>query len=384
MLIYQLIITTVLCIPFSIGVWNYFRFARIVRGERPRLAPRISVLVPARNEERSILDCIASLLHQDYPDYEVIVLDDNSDDGTNEILSRLKQERSDLTVILGAPLPAGWVGKNWACHQLSRAASGELFIFTDADTVHRPESISACAAFAEQTGAGFFSGVPHQKLGTFWEQIIVPMIQFLYFAYLPNDWIRRFRNPKLSAANGQLLCITRNAYNRIGGHEAVKNQLVEDVKLGQLAKEKGIRTALATAVDTVSCRMYTSLHEIIGGFSKNLFPGFGYSLPIMVGFVISTFLLYIAPLGFLLASLATATFSLSLFWLPLLHLSMAGIIRLLIARRFHMSFSHFFYHPLSSAMAIIIAANSVKWAFSKTGASWKGRTYEKPATRSRT
>lgn len=375
MIFYQLAILVILLVPLAVAVRNYFAFRQIRRDERPRLMPQVSVLVPARNEERSIADCISSLLHQTYPNIELIVLDDASDDDTGVFLERLQHRRPDLKVVRGLPLPDGWTGKNWACYQLGLMGTGDLLVFTDADTIHSPESIAALVAFAERTGTQFFSGVPYQRLETFWERVIIPMTQFLYFAYLPNDWITNRADPKFSAANGQLLCITRTAYDRMGGHESVKASIIEDVALGRRAKELGLRTALATATETVQCRMYTSLPEIIQGFSKNFFPGLGYNPFLLFGFILSSFALYIAPLGFLGTGIFIGEYSLAWFWLPLSHVGIGMAIRALTAARFRMGRTQMFLHPLSVLFAIIIGINSARLAWFGKGHQWKGRSY---------
>ncbi|MCB0712033.1 MAG: glycosyltransferase [Ignavibacteriae bacterium] len=375
MLIYQVAISLLLLIPLAIAIWNSFAFARIRRNDLSRLMPKVSVLIPARNEEGNIAACISSLLHQTYPNLEVIVLNDSSEDRTEEILLKLRERRPELTILRGLPLPPGWIGKNWACHQLSAACSGELLVFTDADTVHRPESIASLVAFAERSGVSFFSGVPLQRMDSFWENVVIPMTQFLYFAYLPNRWITTKRDPRFSATNGQLLCTTRTAYNAIGGHEQVKEVIIEDVALGHRAKKLGIRTALAAAVDTVECKMYGSLSEIIAGFSKNFFPGLGYNWMLLIGFVLFTLALYIAPLGFLVAGILQGNFSLTLFWMPISQLTTGITIRLLTARTFKQERRYTLLHPLSSLMAIIIGINSARLSLRKGGMVWKGRVY---------
>jgi chlorobactene glucosyltransferase len=375
MLLYQLAVTLILLVPFSIALWNYFSFAAIRRRDRPSRMPSISVLVPARNEERSIERCVRSLLEQEYDDFEVIVLNDHSDDRTGEILTTLRREHPALSVIEGAPLPAEWVGKNWACHQLAREARGEWLLFTDADTIHEPHSLSAVIGFAERTGAHFFSGVPRQRMESFWERVVIPMVIFLYFAYLPNRWITDRRDPQFSATNGQLLCVARLAYDKIGGHEAVRSQLVEDLWLGRAAKRAGIRTALASAIETVECRMYGSLREIMAGFSKNLFPGFDYSIVGLTFFLISTLLLYVVPLIFVIVAITNGWYTVELFWLPLTQLLLASAMRAMLALRFGMDWRQLFYHPLSALIIAIIALNSARWSFSRRGATWKGRSY---------
>jgi chlorobactene glucosyltransferase len=333
------------------------------------------VLVPARNEKGTIGPCVRSLMAQEYEDYEVIVLDDHSDDGTATALAGLREEYPDLAVIAGAPLPSGWVGKSWACHQLAGHASGEWLLFTDADTWHHPRSLAAAMGFAERTGARFFSGVPHQRMKGLWEGVMIPMMIFLYFAYLPNTWIMKRRDPQFCAANGQLLCVEREAYDKIGGHEAVRSQLVEDIWLGRAAKRAGIRTALASAIETVECRPYSSFGGIVAGFSKNLFPGFDYSIVGLTFFLITTLLLYVAPLIFAIVAAANGWYTVELFWLPLAQLLLASAMRGMLALRFGMDLRQLFYHPLSALLVAAIAVNSARCAFSRRGTAWKGRSY---------
>ncbi|MEP7217662.1 MAG: glycosyltransferase family 2 protein [Bacteroidota bacterium] len=375
MLFYQITITALLLIPFAVALRNFFSFAAIRRDDAPRNFPRVSVLVPARNEERSIERCVRSLLAQEYPAMEVIVLNDDSDDATGNILATIARADLRLKIIDGAPLPAGWIGKNWACHQLSNIADGRWLFFTDADTHHAPQSVRAAVALAERSRLALLSGVPLQRMESFWERTIIPMTQFLYVAWLPNRWITERRNPKFSAANGQLLMIRRDAYDAIGGHAACRENLVEDIRLGRMAKERGFRTALATAVETAECRMYRSFGEIVEGFSKNLFPGFGYSFAALAMFIISSLLLYTAPIFFLIVGIITGRISLALTWLPLAQLAIAGAIRGMIAIRFRMGADQIFHQPLSAAMAALIGINSARLSRSKRGTTWKGRAY---------
>ncbi|MDB5035849.1 MAG: hypothetical protein JWQ98_3090 [Chlorobi bacterium] len=377
MLLYQIMITGLLLIPFAVALRNFFSFAVIRRDDVPHAFPRVSVLVPARNEERSIERCVRSLLAQEYPAMEVIVLNDDSSDATGKILATIARDDSRLKMIDGATLPAGWIGKNWACHQLSRAADGDWLFFTDADTCHAPQSIRAAVALAERRNLALLSGVPLQRMEGFWERAIIPMTQFLYFAWLPNRWITERRNPKFSAANGQLLMIRRDAYDAIGGHAGCRRNLVEDILLGRTAKERGFRTALATAVETAECRMYRSLDEIVEGFSKNLFPGLGYSFAALASFIISSLLLYTAPVVFLIAGIITGRISPELTWLPLAQLALAGAIRGMLAIRFRMGWDQIFHQPVSAAMAALIGINSARVSRSKRGTTWKGRAYRR-------
>jgi chlorobactene glucosyltransferase len=312
---------------------------------------------------------------QQYDDYEVIVLDDHSDDGTAAVLAGLRREFPALSVVQGQALPAGWVGKSWACHQLASHAGGEWLVFVDADTEHGPRSLAASMAFAERTGARIFTAVPHHAMPGFWQQIVIPMVIFLYFAYLPNPWIMNRRDPQFCATDGQFLCAARDAYESIGGHEAVRSQLVADIWLCRAAKRAGIRIALATAIETIECPTYRSPGEVVVGFSKTLFPGFDYSLASLTFFLISTLLLYVAPLIFVIVAVVNNWYTADLFWLPLAQLLLASSMRGMLALRFRMGLRQLFYQPVSALAIAGIALNSVRLAYSRRGTPWKGRSY---------
>jgi chlorobactene glucosyltransferase len=371
--LYHLVITGTLLVLLGVTVANLKFFRRL-----PRAAvwsaradsdwPRVSVLIPARNEERCISACVESLCQQNYPNYHVVVLNDGSTDATGTLLADLQTRYPHLTVVTGSPLPDGWVGKSWACHQLSQQATGEYLLFTDADTVHQPDTLRAAVTMAEQDNLDFFSLIPYEELGTFGEHAVIPMVHMLYFSYLPNNLIVQNRRTSFSAANGQFMWFRRQAYQDVGGHTAVHNALVEDVFLAKVMKGAGKRIALVDGTHYVWCRMYTSAREVTDGFSKNFFPGTGYNLPLTTLFMVHLVTAYVAPLGFLLAGVSLA------YVVP--QLAIAGAMRWMIARRFQMSWWHAFLQPVTAAWSILIGVNSIRWAFSKKGAQWKGRSYQ--------
>ena len=371
--LYHLVITGTLLVLLGVTVANLKFFRRL-----PRAAvwsaradsdwPRVSVLIPARNEERCISACVESLCQQNYPNYHVVVLNDGSTDATGTLLADLQTRYPHLTVVTGSPLPDGWVGKSWACHQLSQQATGEYLLFTDADTVHQPDTLRAAVTMAEQDNLDFFSLIPYEELGTFGEHAVIPMVHMLYFSYLPNNLIVQNRRTSFSAANGQFMWFRRQAYEDVGGHTAVHNALVEDVFLAKVMKGAGKRIALVDGTHYVWCRMYTSAREVTDGFSKNFFPGTGYNLPLTTFFMVHLVTAYVAPLGFLLAGASLA------YVVP--QLAIAGAMRWMIARRFQMPWWHAFLQPVTAAWSILIGVNSIRWAFSKKGAQWKGRSYQ--------
>lgn len=368
----------------GITIWNILRFRRLRRdGQDPlRTSATVSILVPARNEERCIEANVRSLCLQSYENVHVHVLDDGSTDGTPAILARLQKEFPDrLSVIHGGDLPPDWVGKSWACHRLSQVATGDYLLFTDADTIHAPDTVARAVSMAQQDRIDFFSLIPFEEMGSPMEHIVIPMVHVLYFAYLPNELILRSPMVSISAANGQFMWFSAAAYRDIGGHTAVRNDLVEDVALAKHVKRAGLRTALVDGSELVQCRMYTTTREVVDGFSKNFFPATGYNLPLMLAFVSHLVLLWtlpvlmvvfgmISPDLFLWQEHREATFVLLTF-----AILCGAFIRLSIALRFGMPWWHVFLQPMSAAMAAFIGLRSIVWAYSRSGASWKGRSY---------
>lgn len=372
--LYNLVISLVLFVLLGVSVYNLRRFVRLPPRPDPDPNPvRVSVLVPARNEERCIEANVRSLCQQEYANLEVVVLDDRSTDATPQILTNLCAEFPHLKVIRGEELPSGWVGKSWACHQLWRVATGDVLLFTDADTVHAPDAIARSVHFLQSQNVDLFSLVPYQVLGSFAEHVVIPMVHVLYFAYLPNDLILRNRRVSLAAANGQFMCFTRTAYERIDGHRSVRASLVEDVFLAKEVKRAGGRIALVDGTDAVSCRMYTSATEVTEGFSKNFFPATGRNLPLTAVFLLHLLTAYVVPLPMAIVGLAMGNAAI---WAPAaIHLGIGALIRTLIRIRFRMPGWHALLQPITGAWAAAIGVNSIRWAYSRHGARWKGRSY---------
>ncbi len=377
--IISIVLTAIACALLGVGLLNLARFPRLPRvGPVQPEATRCSILVPARNEERCVEACVRSLCEQDDANTEVIVLDDGSTDATPDILARLQQEYPQLHVIKGQPLPQGWIGKSWACDQLSKAATGELLLFTDADTVHAPTTVRRTRAYMASHDVSLLTMVPYEELGSFGEHVVIPMVHTLYFAYLPNDLILHHRSVSFSAANGQFMCFTRSAYEAVRGHESVKNSLVEDVFLAKEVKRAGLRISLVDGSDAVSCRMYTNAREVTEGFSKNFFPATSYNVPLTALFLGHLFTTYVAPVGLLIAGIALQRSDITA--LSAVQLGALAAVRGMIAYRFSMPWWHILLSPITGVWSIIIGLNSIRWAYSRRGATWKGRAYSQQGT----
>lgn len=237
--------------------------------------PMLSIVVPARNEERQIERCVRSLLAQRYPRFEVVVVNDCSTDRTPEILDRIAREDARLRVLHGAPLPAGWIGKPWALTQGARSAGGRWLLFTDADTEHEPLASSSAVQYAMERGVSFLSLLPTQRFETPAERVFLPAILWMIpFGIGSLDAINDRKRYDAAIFNGQYLLCERTAFEAIGGHERVRASVAEDFDLARIVKRDGrFASMLAGANDLVHTRMYRSAREIWDGFSKNLYLG---------------------------------------------------------------------------------------------------------------
>ena len=345
------------------------------RRVKPVRFPLVSVLVPARNEEANIGKCLATLADQDYPAYEVLVLDDNSDDRTGAIVQEWQRKDPRVRYLGGEPLPPGWVGKNFACHQLSLAARGDLLLFVDADTRHNRESIRKGVAAMEGLGADLLTVIPRQVMKSFWENAVLPFLHFTTFCFLPLPLVKAVRDPRLAMAVGQFMLFRRRAYDAIGGHRAVKDVMVEDVWMSRLIKKHGFALRVLDGGSAVSCRMYSSLKGIWHGFSKNLFPGFKFSLPAITLVIFFNFATSVLPFVSL-AAIIMGKMPAQVLTVVLAQIGLLMAIRLSLSVRFSMSYAAIPTHPLAMLVVISMAINSVRWVLMAGGSRWKGRAYD--------
>jgi chlorobactene glucosyltransferase len=238
-------------------------------------APRVTVIVPARNEALNIEECLTTLTASRYPRFDIVVVDDRSEDGTGELARGLDRgNASSLQVVSGEDLPDGWLGKPWACFQGARVAEGDLLLFTDADTRHAPDLLSSAVASLLDDEADAVSLVGRQIMETFWERLVQPQIFFLLALRYPN--LKEPVGPDRAGeaiANGQFILIRSNAYNGLGGHQAVRDEVVEDLRLAQRLCGAGYRLSLREAEHMLATRMYRSLRDLVEGWSKNIYVG---------------------------------------------------------------------------------------------------------------
>ncbi|MBX3401999.1 MAG: glycosyltransferase [Phycisphaeraceae bacterium] len=258
----------------AMTIWNLALYCR-PRADAPARAEMVTVCIPARNEERNLEVCVRAVLAQDHDALRVLVYDDGSTDGTADILDRLCRENVRVEACPVHPHPPGWVGKQFACDQMGLHAGGEYLLFIDADVRLAPDCIRRALDSAHQLRADLLSTFPRQVTGSIGEQLLVPMIHFILFSYLPFVRMRRTNDPAASAACGQFVLVQREAYLAAGGHASVRDSMHDGVKLPRVFRRAGFRTDLFDGTDLASCRMYEGLGATWRGFAKNAYEGLG-------------------------------------------------------------------------------------------------------------
>lgn len=346
--------------------------------------PFVSLLVPARNEEMYIELCVCSLLKQRYERLEVLVLDDRSSDATAAIVQRIitalpPEQKGRLRLFCGEALPPGWVGKNFACHQLFQHARGDYLFFTDADTVHAPGMVRAVIDRMRGLNVDLLTAQLGYELQGIGERLVVPLLYFRVFTLLPLMLVSRRPEPILAVGNGPLLCLRRAAYEAAGGHQAIKGRILEDVSLARAVKAAGYHMAFVDAVDMIYCHMYTSFANTWSGFSKTFFAFYNYSLIAALTIILLDLVLFVVPPLLLVFSLFVHL-SLMLILLALSNYGIAIMMRLLLAIRFArfqqpLALVLCFLHPVAIILGCLILLNSMRWHYRKRGTAWKGRYY---------
>lgn len=354
----------------------FFRKPRAFVAAAANELPLISVLVPARDEEANIAACVRSLLALNYPNFEVLVLDDHSADDTYPILCRLRDQDHRLRVLIGVELPEDWYGKPFACWQLANAARGELLLLTDADCVFAPDALLLALGARQEQSADVVSLVPDLRCEGFWERLLIPIQYFVIFAFLPTPLIRMTPYPWFAAANGAFLFLSRETYFEVDGHRAVRQQLAEDVKFAQHVKREGKSLWYGDGSRTYFVRMYTGLDDLWAGFAKNLFPAFSNNLALLLCvlfFLVSLFVLppFWAFWGWQEHANWTV-FALGTY------LGLA-VVRLGVTARFGRDSSIYsLLNPLAWSLVVGIALTSAYRSLSGKGNAWKGRVYRQP------
>jgi len=375
--VYQWVILSLLAFGFLFFI---IPNALYLRRSQPSISlpdplPKISVLIPARDEEMNIGHLLTTLIQETYPHLEILVLDDESTDKTAEIIHGFTAKDSRIRYIKGETPPPGWVGKNYAASRLAEEATGDYLLFTDADTSVTPGLLELSLKQALANKADLVTGFPRLWSPSFWGKLIIPNVYFIFWGFCPFFLSPSNKFPIVAMGVGCYLFFKRQAYEKIGGHKAVCNDLTEDMALARRIKEKGLRLHTVDMASHIASKMYSSLNEVWEGYGKNLFKALGSSHIILFLFEIGFFVLFVTPFYFLFH-----------YWLlnpnpPLLLICMTQVgfvlmIRLLISVRYQQSWQSVLLSPLSTALMLLIGLRSGLLSLKHQGYEWKGRKYD--------
>ncbi|HJX03688.1 MAG TPA: glycosyltransferase family 2 protein [Dehalococcoidia bacterium] len=375
-MLYQIIVTIILA---ALAVNLVFNLRALKKPHR-KLAvnncyPMISILVPARNEERNITACLKSLRKQNYAQYEILVLDDNSTDKTADVVEALAAADSRLRLISGKALPVDWAGKPHACYQLARAAKGDWLLFVDADTTFEPEMLGSVMDFALEQRPSLLSGFPHQKMDGFPQKLVIPMIYFIMLACTPLWWIQASAKPRPALAIGQFLLFSREEYWRIGGHAAVKARIMEDVWLSCEITRKGGRHITVDLSSLVSCNMYRKLGDMWEGFAKWIYSVATLSPIAIVLLLMLAYVLFLSPYIMLYYDLFIASYASGWRLLLVLQILIIIFMRSMLDHIFRVPVVSAILHPLGFAYLVMVAIYASLQVLAGKGVRWKNRLY---------
>jgi len=365
---------------FTVGITVFLWRVPVLRPVENVLepAPLVSVVVPARNEALYIERCVRSLLAQNYPNLEVIVVDDASTDATPDILAQLAGEFPRLRVVSGRPLPPGWTGKNNAVFSGVGHAHGKWLLFVDADVTIHPGAISAAYATATERNVKMVTLWARQELVTFWERVVQPVIVGLNMSTDTLLRVNDLRYPSWAFANGQFIFVERAAYEQIGGHAHVRNEVVEDQRLSWEFKHAGLPIVMMDGTRVLATRMYSSLEGIWEGWSKNNFLMMQRRFTLVFLSLLAIYTLCISP--FLLSIWALIAFKYTHSVVDPLFVNMVSASLILWTRWRVRSFfptplRDYVWHPLGGVVFMGIVVNSAYRHSQRRGVTWKGRRY---------
>ncbi len=344
----------------------------------------VSIIVPARDEERNIRRCVTSLLEQDYPDYEVIVVDDGSTDGTAALLDEIAQQHphgNRLWVLRLRDLPEGWAGKTHALHAGVQEARGDWLLFTDADTWHAPGALQFAVTKALHEGIDLLTLGTQQELPGFWNKVMMPMAYLAISMQYPPRLVNDPASP-VAIANGQYILIRRAAYDILGGYARpdLRNTLLDDRDLARIVKENGFRLQFVDGRELVHVQMYQGLRETWRGWRKSAFLGSRggptFVLLQLIGLPMVSIIPFILPfIGLFVRKSKPGISSGELQSAALLELGPLLAYRLWMDKNLKVSWYYAFTHPLAGALFEAILAQSAWRVLRHKGVDWKGRSY---------
>jgi glycosyltransferase involved in cell wall biosynthesis len=349
-----------LILRFVVTLFNFISNPKLRRTAK-RYHDKVSILIPVRNEEKNILFLLESIAEQEYDNYEVIILDDDSTDSTFEICEAFIVQNPKFSIVKGKPLPADWLGKNYACHQLAQLATGRYLLYLDADEQIARGLINSAVHRMETNNLALLSLFTDQEMLTLGEKIVVPLMHYILINLLPIRLVYLSKNPAFAAASGQFMLFDAAVYRQQRWHQQVQHKIVEDVEIMRLVKTEGLKGEALLANGMISCRMYTGYSDAVDGFSKNFLAAFNYS--------IMGFLLYLVVIiGGPLIVISTLNLQLIVFMCGIIMLT-RSMVSLLSNQS---NGQNTFLHPLQMGSMAIIGFFAIQKHLTKT-TLWKGR-----------
>ena len=362
------------------SMWITFRDSPFLDkfNPKPHNSPKVSIILPARNEEPFIEKCIKSLLDQDYKNYEIIAIDDRSDDNTGNIIKKISSENSKVAYVLAEPKPENWTGKNWACMEGFKKASGELLLFTDADTFHTKKTISLAVDHLISEELDALTVIPKMLCLDWWTKITLPVLStFLhtrFSALRVND-----PSKKTGYFFGSFFIIKRKTYEFVGTHEGVKNEIVEDGALGKKVKEQGFKMKMVRGehlVEAVWARDWTTLWHAL---KRLMIPLYIQSNKIAVGIFFAVLFLLFMP--FPILAYSTLFFNVSESFVILCGISLVSVGLFYLGstldakKGLSLGFRHALFAPIGSTVIVSGFVTGILHAKRSNALVWRGRTY---------
>lgn len=362
------------------SMWITFRDSPFLDkyNSEPHHMPKVSVILPARNEEMFIEKCINSLLEQDYQNYEIIAIDDMSDDNTGELIEKIAKKNSKVVHVTAGPKPDKWIGKNWACIEGFKRSSGELLLFTDADTTHTNKTISLSVDHLLSEGLDSLTVIPKMLCLDWWTRITLPVLStFLhtrFSALRVND-----PSKKTGYFFGSFFIIKRKTYEAVGTHEGVKSEIVEDGALGRKVKEQGFKLKMVRGEHLVEAVWARDLTTLWHALKRLMIPLYIQSSKMAVGIFFAVLFLLFMPFPILAYSIYFANISISFEVLLGASLFASGLLYLASAidakKGLDLGFLHVLFAPLGSAVIVSGFASGILHAKKSNSVTWRGRTY---------
>ncbi|MAU24070.1 glycosyltransferase [Chloroflexi bacterium] len=355
-----------------ISILNLFSFQR-PKPLSPKNNSKVSILIPCRNEETNITECVESLIVQDYENLEILLIDDNSTDNTWNQLKNLAAKFPQVSAFKGTPLPDNWAGKNWACHQLGQKAKGDFFLFIDADTNLAKYSVSSALKHIEDNNLEFITLVPKRKIFNITDYFIWIMVSWFIFSWIPFYLAKKLPFSLFAAGFGQFLFFNKEAYLKIGGHKKISNLVLDDFELARTIKSQGFNSDMLDGTHLIETKGYTSSIDAVDGHAKSIFATFRYNILVFLFAFFGLILLFYVPWLNLISYFFNIELSAHHILISFLSIIFIFLSSLISSKAFSLSIFSSFLYPI--AMLVLLFSGYRSFLSSFDGdIKWKGRS----------